>query len=131
MDVICKQVHDEKTAVTVEFVGDGGDVISVQMKKSEQSEVDRQNAVTKAKALMVQVAAFEGEETSSRIEDCPEDESPAVVSLRKEQEVQASTSPEEQLEEGLDGTFPASDPVSTTVSSIPTGRTDANDENVA
>lgn len=50
--------------------------------------------------------------------------SPAVKSLRKEQAGQAGASQEEQLQKGLEDSFPASDPVSATSSSIPTGRTD-------
>lgn len=34
-----------------------------------------------------------------------------------------ATELEEQLEEGLEDTFPASDPISTTVTSIPSGTT--------
>ncbi|OLP59905.1 hypothetical protein BJF93_09895 [Xaviernesmea oryzae] len=48
--------------------------------------------------------------------------SPAVESLRKEQ-MQAKTSGDE-LQKGLEDTFPASDPVSVTNSTTPTGRTD-------
>jgi len=45
--------------------------------------------------------------------------SPAVRSLEREQRLRAKKSKEEQLEEGLEDTFPASDPVSVTSSSIP------------
>ena len=53
--------------------------------------------------------------------------SPAVTSLKKEQANQSTTSPEEQLQKGLEDSFPASDPVSATSTAIPTGRTDAED----
>lgn len=49
--------------------------------------------------------------------------SPAVKSMRKEQAEQKRRPPGE-LEQGLEQTFPASDPVSVTRSSIPTGRVD-------
>lgn len=45
--------------------------------------------------------------------------SPAVVSLEKERS--ASARRVEPLQEGLQGTFPASDPVSATTTAIPTG----------
>ncbi|WP_412178897.1 hypothetical protein [Rhizobium sp. TRM96647] len=49
--------------------------------------------------------------------------SPAVKSMRKEQAEQKRRPPGE-LEQGLEHTFPASDPVSVTRSSIPTGQVD-------
>ena len=51
-----------------------------------------------------------------------EEQSPAVKSLRQEQAAHRRKSPEEleeELEEGLRDTFPASDPVSPTSSAIP------------
>lgn len=45
-------------------------------------------------------------------------ESPAVASLKRERERQLKNK-EEELEEGLEDTFPASDPVSVTVSTVP------------
>jgi hypothetical protein len=53
--------------------------------------------------------------------------SPAVRSLRKEQEAQRSKPGKDALEEGLEDSFPASDPVSHTVSSIPSGRADKDE----
>jgi hypothetical protein len=51
--------------------------------------------------------------------------SPAVKSLEREQRKQAKSQTgeleEEELEDGLEDTFPASDPVSVTSSSIPGG----------
>lgn len=48
-------------------------------------------------------------------------ESPAVLSLRKEQKTQSALTPEQELEKGLKGTFPASDPISPT-SSVTAGK---------
>lgn len=50
--------------------------------------------------------------------------SPAVESLKRERAKQDARKPKGQLQEGLEDTFPASDPVSVTGSSIPSGRTD-------
>ncbi|WFS02086.1 hypothetical protein [Rhizobium tumorigenes] len=50
--------------------------------------------------------------------------SPAVASLLKEQNVQRVLG-KDSLEQGLEDTFPASDPVSHTISSIPQGRADS------
>lgn len=51
-------------------------------------------------------------------------ESPAVVSMKKEQAEQSRRSRKGELEKGLEGTFPASDPVSVTRTAVPAGRTD-------
>lgn len=151
MEVIDKQVHDEKSAVTVEFVGEGGDVVSVHLKKDEDGNLNRLNAEEKAKAIMVQIATFEidGEADVSHptsgnaasVDDpsttaASKDEvdagtgdilSPAVVSLRSARAAQDTGTLEEHLDEGLESSFPASDPVSATVSTIPSGRTDHPD----
>lgn len=155
MEVISKQVREEKSSVTVEFVGEGGDVVSVQLKKNEDGNLTPLNAEEKAKAIMVQIATFDtdgahvaqtseasrdDEETaleqtqaSSRSEQGTLDStngkpvSPAVISLQSARAAQDTGTLEEQLDEGLESSFPASDPVSATVSSIPGGRTDHPD----
>lgn len=45
--------------------------------------------------------------------------SAAVRSLEKQQRGETAPTPEEELEAGLEGTFPASDPVSAISTSIP------------
>lgn len=50
--------------------------------------------------------------------------SPAVLSLELEQSRRNAASDDDQLDQALADTFPASDPVSQTSSSIPTGRAD-------
>jgi hypothetical protein len=126
MQVIGTQVHQQPGIVTVEFVGEGGDVISVQMRSGKNDDLNRQNAIEKAKAMLLQVAAFE--QSDSTDEGLPEapapgGESPAVQSLRSARAAHDLAALEEELDEGLEGTFPASDPVSATVSSIPGGQT--------
>ena len=54
-------------------------------------------------------------------------ESPAVQSLRKEQAEQRRQAQKGRLDEGIDETFPASDPVSATHTSIPAGRADTEE----
>lgn len=49
--------------------------------------------------------------------------SPAVKSLEKERSTKKTR---DSLDEGLEETFPASDPVAPTATSIPTGRIDAD-----
>ncbi|WP_455274236.1 hypothetical protein [Rhizobium herbae] len=151
MEVIDKQVHDEKSAVTVEFIGDGGEIVSVHLKKGDDDNLNRLNAEEKAKAIMVQIATFEVDGkadvsypvfgNAASVDDpsttvAPKDEvdagaddilSPAVVSLRSARAAQDTGTLEEHLDEGLESSFPASDPVSATVSTIPGGRTDHPD----
>lgn len=55
----------------------------------------------------------------------PEKISPAVASLRKEQAKKQRTS-KDDLEEGIEATFPASDPVSITQTAVPAGRADVD-----
>lgn len=128
MQVIGTQVHQQPGMVTVEFVGEGGDVISVQMRRGKNDDLNRQNAIEKAKAMLLQVAAFEqaadtGSADSTQSSTASEGVSPAVLSLRSARSAHDRATLEEELDEGLEDTFPASDPVSATVSSIPSGRT--------
>lgn len=53
-------------------------------------------------------------------------ESPAVQSLKKERAQQALKPNPEELDKALEATFPASDPVSVSHTSVPSGRTDAD-----
>ncbi|CAN7701491.1 hypothetical protein LJR098_002510 [Rhizobium sp. LjRoot98] len=145
MEIVGKKVHEENSGVTVEFVGEGGDVVSVHMKNDENGNLNRLNAEEKAKAVMVQIATFdtdleEASEASAESNEQPSqsahtasvpatyaenpETSPAVLSLRSARAAQDTGTLEEHLDEGLESSFPASDPVSATVSSIPSGRTD-------
>lgn len=54
-------------------------------------------------------------------------ESPAVQSMRKEQAEQRKQGRKGNLDKGIEDTFPASDPVSATHTSIPAGRTDTEE----
>jgi hypothetical protein len=53
--------------------------------------------------------------------------SPAVVSMRREQAEQRARGGQDGLDTGLKDTFPASDPVARTTTSIPAGRVDAEE----
>lgn len=134
MEVIGTQVHPQTSAglMTVEFVGEGGDVISVQMHQTESDGLNRLNAIARAKALMLQVATFDqpddgGVDDGSRLGAGSTGESPAVISLRSARAAGDTGTLEEQLDEGLKSSFPASDPVSVTVSTIPSGRADVEE----
>lgn len=132
MEIIGTQVHPQPSAglMTVEFVGEGGDVISVQMHQTESDGLNRINAIARAKAMMLQVATFDqpgdGEDDSTLGNDST-GVSPAVMSLRSARAAGDTGTLEEQLDEGLESSFPASDPVSVTSSSIPSGRADTEE----
>src|SRR4051812_15125873 len=51
-------------------------------------------------------------------------DSPAVQSMLAEQKIQSDTGRDGSLDTGLEDSFPASDPVSATITSIPAGRAD-------
>lgn len=53
--------------------------------------------------------------------------SPAVQSMQEEQDTQRERARNGELDNGLEDTFPASDPVSATITSIPAGRTHADE----
>ncbi|TIX90674.1 hypothetical protein [Rhizobium sp. P44RR-XXIV] len=57
----------------------------------------------------------------------PNRKSPAVESMKQEQAEQRRKTAKGSLEKGLEDTFPASDPVSTTSPGIPSGRADADE----
>jgi len=106
-----------KKGYTVEFVGEHGDVVSVSLRSD--SDVSRANALAKAKAFLKQIIEND---------DLPEAEDQAnagkgpdlsvrVTARRSRDEAEI----EEQLDEGLEETFPASDPVSITTTAIPRG----------
>ena len=52
--------------------------------------------------------------------------SPAVQSLRKEQAAVKDKSANDDLQNAIEDTFPASDPLSITQTSVPSGRTDVD-----
>lgn len=110
------QVHPEqagKLGFTVEFVGDTGDIISVFMKQDGESNLNRLNAVDKAKSLMSELSALDQAELTSPT--CDEE---CAKHLRSARGKGDSDTMEEQLQEGLEDSFPASDPISITSSAV-------------
>lgn len=114
MQIVGTQVHEEmggKLGYIVEFVGDGGEVVSVQMRGAD--DITRGNALEKARALLADAAKYDGDGETKlkfRRHDSRESVETARVSGDKAEL-------EEQLDEGLEDSFPASDPVSVTHSS--------------
>jgi hypothetical protein len=135
MEVIGKAVHQEPGgSMTVEFVGDGGDVVSVHIANSEDHNLNRNNAEDIAKVMLVQVASFgpdevtakddigtTSQESSAFVSNAEANESPAAISLRSARAAQDTGTLEDHLQEGLESSFPASDPVSASASTISGG----------
>jgi hypothetical protein len=120
------QVHPEhggKIGFTVDFVGDTGEIVSVFMRQDEESNLNRLNAIDKAKALLVEMGAFE---EGAFVEADPAE---FAAHMRSARSTGDAYTMEEQLDEGLEGSFPASDPVSITVSTISGSNRPADDEN--
>lgn len=123
MQIVGTQVHEDMGGVpgyTVEFMGDGGEVVSVRMKQSESGDLNRDNVLDKARVLLLQVGSFKGDTeaggTKAPADRQEADVSEAVLSARRAQDEAELDS---QVDEGLVDTFPASDPVSATYSSTP------------
>lgn len=114
MQTVETQVHPEhggKLGFTVEFVGGSGEIISVFMRQDEESSLNRLNAVNRAKALMLN---FTEADNADLVTLSPE-EAGALRSARTNGDTMTM---EEQLDEGLEASFPASDPISITVSTV-------------
>jgi len=94
----------------VEFMGDGGERISVRLAQSENGGLSRDNALAKAQVVLLQAGRFGHSDATE--EDADSEPSDAVESLRQEQGERGHG--DSELEEGLEDTFPASDPVSAT-----------------
>ncbi|UVC08109.1 hypothetical protein IHQ71_23595 [Rhizobium sp. TH2] len=120
-------VHPElggKLGFTVEFVGNAGEIISVQLRQDADNMLNRVNAVEKARELLIEAAAIEGgldyaseyEAQSNGDFDHLDQDGPA--GLRSARATGDLAMMEEQLDEGLYESFPASDPVSITISTV-------------
>jgi hypothetical protein len=120
MQVIGTQVIPEqggKRGFTVEFVGKGGEVVSVLLRNDSDRTLNSRNAIDRAKAVMSELATFD--ETAALATPDPSTSDAAQPSARAAADAGEM---EEQLERGLEDSFPASDPVSITSSAIATGK---------
>ncbi|MBC2775508.1 hypothetical protein H6M51_21840 [Rhizobium sp. AQ_MP] len=106
----------------VEFHGDGGERVSVQMAQTESGALTRDNALGKAQVLLLQASRFDMTDAEEK-EDAETGQEPseAVESLRQEQQEKSMQRGGSALEEGLEDTYPASDPVSATYTSTIAG----------
>ena len=120
-------VHPEmggKLGFTVEFVGNAGEIISVQLRQNEDNMLNRINAVEKARELLIEAAAIEGgldyasEYEAQSNGDFDHLDQGGPTGLRSARATGDRKMMEEQLDEGLYESFPASDPVSITISTV-------------
>jgi hypothetical protein len=104
--------HGGKQGFTVEFVGSGGEVVSVSLRNDGDRTLNAGNAVDRARAIMSELASSDPSNTTRS----------DVGALQSARSAGDAGTMEEQLDEGLEDSFPASDPVSITTSAIPTGK---------
>lgn len=121
MQVVGMQVVPEqmgKTGFTVEFVCDDGSVASILVKNDREQSVNRLNAVEKAQNMMRELAGQSLDiDALSSERGAPGD---AVTAQKSVRSAGSHDELEEQLNEGLEESFPASDPVSISQSTIAT-----------
>lgn len=115
-------VHPEmggKLGYTVEFIGNAGEVISVQLRQDAENMLNRVNAVEKARELLIEAAIVNGDQAGASDYEAQGngnfDEPAGRRSARALGDAEAM---EEQLDAGLYDSFPASDPVSITVTTV-------------
>lgn len=130
MQVLETRVASNGELTTVEFVGEGSELVAVTF-HNKNGGVTESDAIDHAKVVMVQLTAFDGQPqnqdgsinrydaVSNGNFDAGSKGLEPVPSARSSKDANTL---EEELEEGLEDSFPASDPVSATVTSIPSGR---------
>lgn len=121
MQVVGMQVVAEqggKLGYTVEFIGKEGDVVSVLVKNDRNQSLNRLNAVSRAQEMMSVLA---GQQIDlADFESTVGTPSDSLNAQRSARSAGDTGTLEEQLDQGLEDSFPASDPVSVTQSSIAT-----------
>jgi hypothetical protein len=122
------RVINGKSGHSVEFRLEGGDSVTVTVGSANGTPADTADAVARAREMLVQLTAFEMSEGGSvnrydALSNGNFDEgSKGLEPLPSARTTHDQGVLEEELEEGLEDSFPASDPVSATVTSIPGNR---------
>ncbi|WVT77208.1 hypothetical protein QM996_22330 (plasmid) [Sinorhizobium chiapasense] len=119
MRVVGIQVSPERAGragFSVEFVGDGGEVVTVMCPQDSAGSLNRLNAVAKAKEMLK--TALDADEALQAAGAPTGSLRGPLLNARQAHDRDAM---EEQLDEGLEDTFPASDPVSIASSTIAKG----------
>ncbi|KJF72893.1 hypothetical protein [Agrobacterium arsenijevicii] len=105
MQLSTTYVKRDNGVISVEFVGSDGDQVSVRLAAGLEGITDAE-AIKRASALMVQLTTF-----ATAQNEAPHGQASARTS--KDRDIL-----EEELDEGLEDSFPASDPVSAIGTSI-------------
>ncbi|HEV7318665.1 MAG TPA: hypothetical protein VGO04_08650 [Ensifer sp.] len=119
MRIVGIQVSPERAGragFTVEFVGDDWQVVTVMCPQDSARSLNRLNAVARAKEMLK--AALDADVSLAEASDKAERRLGVLANARQAHDRDAL---EEQLEEGLEDTFPASDPVSIASSAVAKG----------
>jgi hypothetical protein len=114
-------VHPEmggKLGFTVEFVGNAGEVISVQLRQDADNMLNRLNAVEKARELLMEASALAAGDGASAYEAQSNGNFEERGHRRSARALGDIEAMEEQLDAGLYDSFPASDPVSITITTV-------------
>lgn len=122
MQIVGLQVAAERggrAGFTVEFVGADGEVVTVTCPQDAEASLNRLNAVARAKDILS--AALEADETLLVATDRPYQGTMKCDALPNARTAHDQATMEEQLDEGLEDSFPASDPVSIASSAIAKG----------
>lgn len=120
MHLIGVQVIPEqggRAGFTVEFVGERGEIVSVSMRNDAARSLNRLNAIEQAKTIFAELANTDIETIENGGTTVGEPKMRHSARTSKDADEMES-----QLDEGLEDSFPASDPVSITVSTVPTDR---------
>ena len=124
MQVRHTRITPEGRMLTVEFVGQGGELVSIAMDNSDNN-IDAQNAVEHAKAIMVQLVSSGGEGADPGVDryDALSDgnlgegslglQTPSSVRHGQDHETLKG-----EVDEGFHKALPASEAVSATVTSV-------------
>ncbi|MGN7802616.1 hypothetical protein [Ensifer sp. 22460] len=119
MRIVGIQVSPERAGrvgFSVEFVGDGGEVVTVMCPQDDAGSLNRLNAIAKAKEMLR--TALDADEALQAAGGAQGAFRGPLPNARHAHDRDAM---EEQLDEGLEDTFPASDPVSIAASTIAKG----------
>ncbi|KSV80265.1 hypothetical protein N183_16890 [Sinorhizobium sp. Sb3] len=119
MRIVGIQVSPERAGrvgFSVEFVGDGGEVVTVMCPQDDAGSLNRLNAIAKAKEMLR--TALDADEALQAASGAQGAFRGPLPNARHAHDRDAM---EEQLDEGLEDTFPASDPVSIAASTIAKG----------
>lgn len=119
MRIVGIQVSPERAGragYSVEFVGDGGEVVTVMCPQDDAGSLNRLNAIAKAKDMLR--TALGADDALLATDGAKSAFRRPLPNARRAHDRDVM---EEQLEEGLEDTFPASDPVSIATSTIARG----------